>query len=110
MAGSRDVSGFIFQNSDMSEGKAQEVMQRLTRGIREIQNGNASNLRFEELYRFFNKTTFSEKFFCIFLESNSSHTQQKEKQKTINFAISNSDKIFFLFEFFHLETFLDNFF
>ena len=42
---------FIFQNSDMSRGQANNVWNGLKRGIEEIQNGNAGTLRFEELYR-----------------------------------------------------------
>jgi len=42
---------FIFQNSDMSKHQAKNVWSGLQRGIQEIQNGNASTLRFEELYR-----------------------------------------------------------
>jgi len=42
---------FIFQNSDMSKHQAKNVWTGLQRGIQEIQNGNASTLRFEELYR-----------------------------------------------------------
>ena len=44
---------FIFQNSDMSKHQAKNVWTGLQRGIQEIQNGNASTLRFEELYRYF---------------------------------------------------------
>ena len=43
---------FIFQNSDMSKHQARNVWTGLQRGIQEIQNGNASTLRFEELYRY----------------------------------------------------------
>lgn len=45
------VSSFVFQNSDMSVQQANQVWKGLREGIEEIQNGNASTLRFEELYR-----------------------------------------------------------
>lgn len=42
---------FSFQTTDMSKTQAKTVWNGLKRGIEEIQNGNASTLRFEELYR-----------------------------------------------------------
>jgi cullin 3 len=44
-------SAFIFQNSDMPAEQAADVWATLQKGITEIQEGNASALRFEELYR-----------------------------------------------------------
>jgi len=41
----------ITPKSDISRSQAEEEWERLKKGIEEIQDGNASNLRFEELYR-----------------------------------------------------------
>jgi hypothetical protein len=43
--------GFVFTNSDMSLNQAQTVWSSLRKGISQIQNGNASSLRYEQLYR-----------------------------------------------------------
>ena len=56
---------FIFQNSDMSKHQAKNVWTGLQRGIQEIQNGNASTLRFEELYRYFSIFSFVLLYFII---------------------------------------------
>lgn len=45
------MNTFVFQSSDLPVAQANDVWESLQQGIREIQNGNASNLRFEELYR-----------------------------------------------------------
>jgi len=42
---------FAFGNAGLSEDQAQNIWQALKKAIEEIQNGNASQLRFEELYR-----------------------------------------------------------
>jgi len=42
---------FVFFTTDMTVADAEESLRLLKQGIQEIQNGNASTLRFEELYR-----------------------------------------------------------
>lgn len=42
---------FVFQSADLSNDQATAIWAGLQKGLREIQNGNASHLRFEELYR-----------------------------------------------------------
>jgi len=45
------VSSFAFANAGLSEDQAKTIWAALKKAIEEIQNGNASKLRFEELYR-----------------------------------------------------------
>jgi hypothetical protein len=45
------MNSFVFQSADMSVERAQVVWGVLQKGINEIQNGNASKLKYEELYR-----------------------------------------------------------
>eukprot|EP00474_Spongospora_subterranea_P009663 CRZ10121.1 hypothetical protein [Spongospora subterranea] len=44
-------NAFVFTNSDMPLEQAQNVWTGLRKGINQIQEGNASSLRYEELYR-----------------------------------------------------------
>lgn len=50
-AGKGGVASFAFANTGLSEDQATAIWQMLRKAIEEIQNGNASKLRFEELYR-----------------------------------------------------------
>lgn len=48
---STKVSSFAFANAGLSDDQAKSIWAALKKAIEEIQNGNASKLRFEELYR-----------------------------------------------------------
>lgn len=50
-SGSGGGPGFTFNHNDMTLEQAQAIWSLLRKGIMEIQNGNASTLRYEELYR-----------------------------------------------------------
>lgn len=45
------MSGFAFASSSLSSEQAKNIWDALKKAVEEIQNGNASKLRFEELYR-----------------------------------------------------------
>jgi hypothetical protein len=48
----KPVNSFSFANAGLSEDQAKSIWEALKKAIEEIQNGNASKLRFEELYRY----------------------------------------------------------
>lgn len=45
------VNTFAFANAGLSDDQAKSIWASLKKAIEEIQQGNASKLRFEELYR-----------------------------------------------------------
>jgi hypothetical protein len=51
VSGSKGKASFAFANQGLSDEQARSIWAALKKAIEEIQNGNASKLRFEELYR-----------------------------------------------------------
>ena len=55
MASKKEVktkyNSFAFANAGLSDDQAKTIWSSLKKAIEEIQQGNASKLRFEELYR-----------------------------------------------------------